>query len=218
MCRQEHPRRRLWCRSRLLIQRARVAVELHVAGPSIGAAEVAAERVPEPPDIPADGGGPITLGPSDVPIPLRFPRGLPPAAPAPTAGGGGTTLVGERRSTAVRAARIHGRRRRHYFGWAKNFSDQAAHERSAARLRRRRRNHCSRLDRERCRWRGGADLVKCRLKAAARSPRAPAWSVSECARVSRSGAETGGGTTATFAICTGEDWIFRGSRRPEPEE
>jgi hypothetical protein len=51
-------------------------------------------RVPVPPDTPVDGGGAITFAPRDAPMPLRLPRGLPPAALALTVGGGGTTLVG----------------------------------------------------------------------------------------------------------------------------
>jgi hypothetical protein len=44
-------------------------------------------------EIPADGGGAITFDPKDAPEPLRVPRGLPPAAPLETAGGGGTTFA-----------------------------------------------------------------------------------------------------------------------------
>jgi hypothetical protein len=61
--------------------------------PTVGAVEDEGERVPVLPDNPADGGGAITFEPSVAPMPLRVPRGLPPAALAPTAGGGGTTLA-----------------------------------------------------------------------------------------------------------------------------
>ena len=62
--------------------------------PILGAVVEASERVPVPPDAPAVGGGAITLLPSDAPMPLRLPRGLPPAELAAALGGGGTTLAG----------------------------------------------------------------------------------------------------------------------------
>jgi hypothetical protein len=65
-----------------------------LAKPTVVAVEDAAERVPVPPVTPAVGGGAITLLPSDVPIPLRLPRELPPGAFAATLGGGGTTFAG----------------------------------------------------------------------------------------------------------------------------
>lgn len=57
--------------------------------PSAGALDSEAESVPVPPETPAVGGGAITFEPSDVPMPFRFPRGVPPAVF--TLGGGGTT-------------------------------------------------------------------------------------------------------------------------------
>ena len=62
--------------------------------PIAGAVDEFSGRVPDPPDTPAVGGGAITLLPSAVPMPLRLPRGLPPAELAAAAGGGGTTLAG----------------------------------------------------------------------------------------------------------------------------
>jgi hypothetical protein len=49
-------------------------------------------RVPVPPDTPAEDGGAITFEPSDVPALLREPRGSPAAEFAETDGGGATTL------------------------------------------------------------------------------------------------------------------------------
>ena len=51
--------------------------------PMVGAADDESERVPMLPDNPAEGGGATTLEPSVAPMPLRVPRGLPPAALAP---------------------------------------------------------------------------------------------------------------------------------------
>jgi hypothetical protein len=65
-----------------------------VANPTFVAVDDAADRVPVPPFTPAIGGGAITLLPADAPMPLRFPRGLPPGADAATLGGGGTTFAG----------------------------------------------------------------------------------------------------------------------------
>src|SRR5579863_3065853 len=62
--------------------------------PTVRAVDDAAERAPMPPVTPAVGGGAITLLPTDVPMPLRFPRGLPPGVLAATLGGGGTTFAG----------------------------------------------------------------------------------------------------------------------------
>ena len=59
--------------------------------PSRGAAELARVRVPVPPETPAEGGGAITV-PRVAPEPLRTPRGLLPVEPLFTDGGGGTTL------------------------------------------------------------------------------------------------------------------------------
>src|ERR1700686_2774159 len=61
--------------------------------PMVGAVEDESERVPVLPGNPAEGGGAITFEPNVAPKPLRVPRGLPPPALAPTAGGGGTTLA-----------------------------------------------------------------------------------------------------------------------------
>jgi hypothetical protein len=58
-----------------------------LGAPSVGAEDDARERVPLSLETPADGGGATTLLPSDVPVELRLPRGLPPV------GGGGTTLA-----------------------------------------------------------------------------------------------------------------------------
>lgn len=60
-------------------------------GPSVGAEE-AREGEPVPPAIPTEGGGATTFAPSEAPTPLRFPVGLPFVA-VPDAGGGGTTLL-----------------------------------------------------------------------------------------------------------------------------
>src|SRR5271165_126429 len=57
------------------------------AGAGAGAARV---RLPMLPEAAVEGGGATTFGPSDVPAPLRVPRGT---ALALTAGGGATTLV-----------------------------------------------------------------------------------------------------------------------------
>ena len=48
--------------------------------------------MPLPPGTPADGGGAITFVPGDMPVPLRLLRELLPAALLATVGGGGTTF------------------------------------------------------------------------------------------------------------------------------
>ena len=56
--------------------------------PRVCADEDVEERFPTPP---SDGAGATTLVPSAVPVAVRVPRALPPAAP--TEGGGATTVV-----------------------------------------------------------------------------------------------------------------------------
>jgi hypothetical protein len=60
--------------------------------PSVGPVEAYAERLPDPPETPVEGGGATTFDPRDEPDPLRDPRGAPPAA---TFGGGGRTVAGK---------------------------------------------------------------------------------------------------------------------------
>ena len=95
-----------------------------------------------PPDTPVEGGGATTFVPSATPMPVRVPRGLPSYARA-DAGRRRDDIGGERGSSDAARMGIHRWRRWHHFGGAKDFSHQTAHERSAARLRGRRRNDCS---------------------------------------------------------------------------
>jgi len=62
-----------------------------ILGMPIFGADEDAERVPEPPDTPVEGGGATTLEPSVAPMPLRVPCETPPVLIAE--GGGGTTLA-----------------------------------------------------------------------------------------------------------------------------
>lgn len=64
-----------------------------LGAPRVGAEDDAIERVPVPPESPAEGGGATTFDPSVAPMPFRVPRGLPPEVFADVVGGGATTFA-----------------------------------------------------------------------------------------------------------------------------
>ena len=109
--------------------------------PSVGAEEDASERVPVPPDTPVRGRW------SDHVRAQRCAHAVASAARTASSRARADAwrrrddIGGERGSSAAnRAVRMNRRRRWHDFGGAKDLAHQAAHERSAARLRGRRRH------------------------------------------------------------------------------